>query len=297
MHLTTSAFFGSVITRHALSIVAWAWIVWNYIHHLPVEYEKVWKPAVTERRPSFVATVYVFIRYIGLTSQTANLLWTAWLLSSLSIDPSMCLRWFWFQSIAIQVLFSAVQYVVMLRVDTLYFKDWRVRILLLVCWLFERALLLHVALETSRVLKLDTTCLSGQSPVHASLGLIFAIVAIQLIVLGLTLAGLYAVGWSKSPLTRQLIRDGAVICISIIAFYTVIVPYRFYVDVLSHNIFALMISLLCNVGCRIILNLLSLPGNEASKPPHTGTSTWCLDTLEASVVDIIEEDSEVANVL
>ncbi|KAF8060645.1 hypothetical protein FPV67DRAFT_1510928 [Lyophyllum atratum] len=291
MPLDTDTFFSSSITRHSLSLCTWTWLVWVYVARFPIEYEWVWKPMATERRFSLVPAIYIFIRYTGLIAQTVNLIWTAWLISSPSIHPNTCFWWFWFQSLVIQGLFSAVQYVVMLRVDALYLKRLRVRIVLSVCWLFERGFLMYVAVETFRAIQLDTTCMAGQPPVGVSLSLIATILAVQLIVWGMTLARLYAVGGPKSPLTRQLIRDGALVCASIVAFYIIVVPYRLYVDVLIHNIYAFMISLLSNMGCGVILNLRSLPEDGAEKTTNSGANqTWCLDTIEASVCNVGDED-------
>ncbi|KAF8060643.1 hypothetical protein FPV67DRAFT_300780 [Lyophyllum atratum] len=293
MLAATNAFFASSIVRHSLSIIAWTWLVWDYVSRFPVEYERVWKSVITERRISSVSAVYIVTRYTGLIGQTVNLICTTWLLTRPAIDQTACSLWFSFESIVIQILFSAVQYVIMLRVDALYLKDWRVRVPLFICWLTERVHLLYIAVETFRALRTDATCMVDPPSVSLVAGMVITITSIQIIIWGLTLARLYVVGGPRSPLTRQLVRDGAFACATIVAFYVVVVPCDFYVEIFIHNIYAFMITVLSNMGCQVILNLRSLPVDEESKSPHTGTNTWCLDTLETS--DTITEDDEASS--
>lgn len=281
MALAFNAFFGSRITWNALTIIAWAWLAWDYLSHLRKEWKMIWRPVVVERRTSNIAGLYIFLRYGGLIGQTLNMVSTMVLLSSSFIHPTVCSRWYWFQSILIQCLFGVVQYIVMLRVDALYFGDWRSRILLLVSWLFERAALMYIAIETYRALQTEATCLSARPPMNHVVGLVATVVSVQLLAWGMTFRGIY--GGPESPLTKQLIRDGAFVCAGIISMYIIVIPYAIVVDVLLHNIYAFLITILSIMGCGLILNLQCLSGDEDEKASRTGTNTWCLDTIEISI--------------
>ncbi|GLB36925.1 hypothetical protein LshimejAT787_0312120 [Lyophyllum shimeji] len=284
MALVPSAFFGSHVTRNALTVVAWASLAWDYISRLRDEYQVIWKPIAIERRPSSIANLYIFLRYGGLIGQTINMVWTMVLLSSPFIHPSVCSSWYWFQSLLIQALFGVMQYVVMLRIDALYCGDLRRRTVLLLSWLLERAALMYIAIETYRALRNDAACMVARPPVTLTIGLVATVVVVQLFAWGMTFFKIH--GGPKSPLTRRLNRDGAVVCASIVVLYLVAVPYATVVDVLMHNIHAFMITMLSNMGCGLILNLQCLASDhQRSKLSHAGStsSTWCLDTLEASV--------------
>ncbi|GLB41308.1 hypothetical protein LshimejAT787_0905230 [Lyophyllum shimeji] len=277
-----SAFFGSHVIQNALTIIPWAWLILDYHWRLRKEVKGIWRPVALGHRPSNIAIVYVFLRYGALIGQSVNMVWSIVLMSKPFVQPLVCSGWFWLQSLLIQGLFGAVQYVVMLRVDALYFGDWRSRILLIFSWLTERVALAYVGVETHRSLQTDATCMTAHLPVNLVIGLVAIMVSVQLVVWMMTFAKIY--GGPKSPLTKLLSRDGALVCAAIVSLYLIVVPYASAVTVLSHNLFAFMITMLSNLGCALILNLQCLAFDEPSKPSHTGvTSTWCLDTLQASV--------------
>ncbi|GLB41311.1 hypothetical protein LshimejAT787_0905260 [Lyophyllum shimeji] len=277
-----SAFFGSLVIQNALTIIPWAWLIWDYRSGVRKESKVIWRPfAARHGHTKFIAVIYIFLRYGGLIGQTINMVSSMVLLCNRFVHPSVCSSWFWFQSLLIQVFFGVDEYVMMLRVDALYYGVWRFRMLLLLFWLADRAILAYVGVETHRSLRTDATCTTARVPPDLVISLMATVVCVQLVVWAMTFVKIS--GGPKSPLTRLLNRDGTLVCAAIVSLYLIIVPYASAVEVLPHNIFAFMISLLSILGCALILNLQYLSIDGSSTPSNTVTSTWCLDTLEASV--------------
>ncbi|GLB43067.1 hypothetical protein LshimejAT787_1205160 [Lyophyllum shimeji] len=291
MALMPNVFFASPFTRNALTLIAWGWLVCDHVWRFRQEWKTIWRPAATESGRSLcVPGVYIFLRYGGSIGQTVNMICTIILLSRPLIPPTVCFGWFWFQSILIQCLFGAVEYIKMLRIDALLIHDWRGRVALSAIWLSGQIALMYTAIETSRALQVDETCLMARPPFRVVVGLIVTIVCLQC--LAWTITAILLRRLPEIPLTGQVKRDGGIYFASLVALYAGVVLYASFVDILLHNVHAFMITMLSNLGCGVILNLRILSDDQLTGRRHTGTSTWCLDTLEAPVVDGFDhEDS------
>jgi len=202
-----------------------------------------------------------------------------------------CWSWFAFQSLVIQLLFAATQFILMLRVWVLYHRTRVTLGFLGLLWAWERLVMMGTALIISFNIEFGPQCVQGIDNVpHAPIiVIIVTAIVVQIVVWGMTWTKLYLGEIPRIPLTRRLSFDGTVVCASVVAFYASTVPYSFYSDSLTHNIYSIMITLFSVLGCRIIINLRTLPSREGSNQAERSSSdsdTWCLDTLEESTTDL-----------
>lgn len=156
----------SSVTKNMLSFIMWIVLMADYAQCFPKEREFVWKPILAEHSPLSILGVYLFTRYIGVIGQTVNVAWRLKII--LSSEPSLvgrhhCWSWFAFQSLVIQLLFAATQFILMLRVWVLYHRTRVTLGFLGLLWAWERLVMMGTALIISFNIEFGPQCVQDRS--------------------------------------------------------------------------------------------------------------------------------------
>jgi len=246
------SFLESIAARKGLSYIALTSLVWESIITFPDEYDRIWK---VELR--LTKSLYLFIRYFALTAQIVNHFLNMHFLSMPYIRQCHCRSWFGFQSMSVQLLYNALEIVLMMRVYALYDRSFTTGILLMTLFIAEFGVMTVVWALVIRSFQFGPTCLLVKTP--WMIGFMNTVVlVIQAIVWGMT-------AWKSSNyggkggkgicLVRIAHRDGAAAWIAMTVFFAVVTPYTYLVKVLTHSMFSLVMTLISFVGGRIILNI------------------------------------------
>ncbi|RDB30726.1 hypothetical protein Hypma_005946 [Hypsizygus marmoreus] len=255
-----------------LAALSWSLLVCDWIVLFPREYENIWK-----RKPSSVQVLYIITRWVGLIGQTINSVWTAVLLSKASVPPRDCSLWFGYQITIMQCLWSAFDAINMLRVYALYNRSNRVGALLVFLWFLELGFMIFAGISSVKGFQFDSTCLVDRTP-FVVIVMCAVVFCIQLVILSMTLAKRFTIGSRSSPLIQLATRDGSIVWFSFTVFFAIVLPYSRLVQVLPHSMFAIVISSLSALGCRIIMNLQCLDTKEQPRALfEAGPDPWSLD--------------------
>ncbi|TFK34702.1 hypothetical protein BDQ12DRAFT_726739 [Crucibulum laeve] len=274
-------FWEDVSVRNYISLMTLVWLIWETIVMMGLEYKHIWK---SER--SIIRRLYYPIRYVALVGQFSNHVITTTLLSRVPLTPHTCKIWFAYQSVIVQLMISAVEAVVFLRVYVMYKDDLRSVIFLMMLFALDTGVMVYTGVRINLDLIFDHTCLIESTPKEVCIMGVVAVV-VQLILWFMTM---YKQATSKNkrqegPLLQLMTRDGAIVCIGLSAFFGFAVPYTYFVHELTHSAFSILISLLSVIGCRVIMNIqkLKVPLQIESSVELT---TWIRTEQGMSAFDI-----------
>lgn len=233
-------------------------MLYEYSITLDDEVELIWK----KPHSSVIKWLFLFIRYFSLASQIIIQILSHELFKTLPVARQSCMGIYVWRLVACQTVLTAVELVLIHRVNALYQN--RALMIGLVCYLGAEALALALdcGIYCPR-LQFSPTCLSNLAVdavvIYGTIALSFQGIILYLTVrkrLRAKRAGLI-----RTPLLTLLIRDGAV---AFIVIFVLQVGAMIYLT--SESGVAIMqywlLSLSSCVGCRLILNLQTLGSRE-----------------------------------
>lgn len=268
-------------------------LTWDIFITFSDEVELIWKKAWTPAKG-----MYVFARYIPWLFQLALL--------GINIDGSTgifftvaeCRKWMIVQAVILQLVITAVDIILILRVYILFNRNRYLLLVLGTLFLAEVAFLSYVlAMITPRLTFNDDCFVTSSPPLFTAYWIVSLIFETVLFVLTLIKFGeAIKGGWGRQQVMREFIADGT--WAYTLIFVTMLVNsmlYKFVHSPLAGICFTWLLSVLSFAGSRIILNPRRRSNNRNSgrlttvfelvnfpASPTTPISPWKGSTLPGS---------------
>ncbi|KAL4250607.1 DUF6533 domain-containing protein [Pleurotus pulmonarius] len=240
-----------------VGISAIAFILWDICITVGQEVDRIWSQTWSRTK-----VLYFICRYLP----AALLISTLPIGSSKPADISFtyhdCFIWQLYQLTITMIIFSSVEFIMLLRVEALYNQHRFISLTLRTLYYIEMTLMIIGIGTTMQKFRFDTSCVTLELPPMA---IIFAVITPvnQTLLFILTsirfVQGVRQYGWGMVPLIELLMRDGtwsfflieALLAVNGVFYFVMSYPYgpMFYCYLIAGFSF---------VGYRVILNLSGL---------------------------------------
>ncbi|KAI0716459.1 hypothetical protein C8Q76DRAFT_724329 [Earliella scabrosa] len=238
--------------RHSIQTVSSAmFLLYDLLTTFDQEVELIWGSANT--LPKFL---YFISRYVGILTQ---------LIIATNVFPLFCYEYLMMDTICLLILLLSVELGLMLRVDALYGRSLRVRVLLGVAFVLEMAvsLSLNATSHTSLVRILEPFplwlsikgCVSHGGPTTYSLSWI-PILAFETLLFVLNTIKCISYGpLDHTPLIYRLLRDGSAYYIIIFAVILFTTIAQFIQEALVTTFSIWLTAIFSYSGCHLLLSI------------------------------------------
>jgi len=219
---------------------------------------------VVHRKPwtASVKPVFFFLRYFPLAVQLCNRILSE-VIQHQDLGYSALRAWYISQVIVAHLAMSGVEFVMMARVYALYHNNHWVGWGFLCLWLGETIAVVAGLVITVPGVHFEPQMIITSVPHSFAYFAISALVS-QAIILGLTLVKFLQGRWVGTSLGNLLIRDGSIVYLVFFASTMTAAVNSISGLNVGMTEYAWYISLISVVGCRLILNMQSLPVTDSS---------------------------------
>ncbi|KZP30073.1 hypothetical protein FIBSPDRAFT_1038432 [Athelia psychrophila] len=260
--------------RHARSNTrGLVFVCWEALVTHDNEVQFIW----SKPNASFIKWLFLYIRYAGILGQIFNLFVSI----HYPLSSDQCASWFTVMCVLVQVMMSALETVLILRVYALYDRSYRVAAALMLFILAEIAITsTAVVRDMIPILDFSPTCFAV-IPHKSIVYYLAGSISTQLAIVTLTLRKSSATSlsrWSNNALSAMIKRDGAAACGAILILMLAVILHVALQDTLILAIMYWFYPLLSVGGCRLVLN------TQDVALPHAYSDHACDTELELTSV-------------
>ncbi|KDQ27632.1 hypothetical protein PLEOSDRAFT_1104314 [Pleurotus ostreatus PC15] len=204
--IPTSPTTVAIQIANCVGVSAIAFNLWDMCVTIDQEVERIWGEPWTRTK-----ILYYICRYLPVTLMVSTLPMGAMKPPEITYTYHDCFIWQLYQLSATMIIFSSVEFVMLLRVEALYNQHRFVRLTLRTLYYIEMILMVIGIGTTMSKFRYDTTCLAIGLPPMA---IIFAVITPvnQTLLFVFTsirfFQGIRQHGWGMTPLVALLMRDG-----------------------------------------------------------------------------------------
>ncbi|KAF8148464.1 hypothetical protein B0H34DRAFT_265077 [Crassisporium funariophilum] len=248
-----------------VTLGAFAVQIWELLTSFFDEVEYLWRSRLT-----FVKSLYFWSRYFALAVQIVNLALTH-ALGDHNRWNRLCVGSSVFKAIVAQQALTCVEIILVVRVYALYNQSRRVKYLLCTVFLTAFTLEMTANVLVVRSLAAGKSCKPKASPMAAVTFFGVGAGLMQSMTLAMTLFKYVAgrrYGWTRTPLSSLMLRDGLAAGFLVFALLAVIFAYEGFQRlemVIGNAAFSWYITLVSATGCRLILNMRKLADSHPSR--------------------------------
>ncbi|KAJ8696237.1 hypothetical protein PTI98_006121 [Pleurotus ostreatus] len=255
----------AIQVSNCVGVSAIAFILWDICITLDQEAEQIWSQSWSRTK-----ILYFICRYLPVTLLVSTLPIGLTKPPDVSFTHHDCFIWQLYQLSATMIIFSSVEFIMLLRVEALYNQHRLISLTLRTLYYVEIILMTIGIGTTIERFRYDTSCLSVGLPPMA---IIFAVVmpVNQTLLFTLTsirfVQGVRQYGWGMVPLVELLMRDGTwsfflievLLAANGVFYFVMSYPY-------GPMLYCYLIAGVSFVGYRVILNLRQdgVPSGPAS---------------------------------
>ncbi|KAF5374704.1 hypothetical protein D9615_008967 [Tricholomella constricta] len=270
-------------------VVAFTFTMHEWLSSAQEEAEQIWK-----RPRTGLKFLYVFLRVLSLGTQLFPVVLSLapFSTSLLSHSARTCRVVVGFQGAASQVLMLGVQIVLLMRVDALYYKHVKLRLVLRALYVAEVVEMCVVFVFAMPKIEYGLNCLVTYFPPEFAAAFFLPPMGMDSILFALTMVKFYQAireGWGREPVIYRFLQDGIwafalpfclfllLLCLELREFmtrYAAIVTVNFMCMAflpgpVSSIAYSWVIAIPAFAGCRLILNMSHLLKSRRSEGPST----------------------------
>ncbi|TFK74284.1 hypothetical protein BDN72DRAFT_80022 [Pluteus cervinus] len=238
-------------------IASVSFLLWDVLITLDQEVEYIW----SKPRNSWMKWQFFFTRYFAVAAQVTNRCIEGVIVSGVYLDTDPLKRWFISEIFVGNLLMTAVEVVLMVRVYALYGKNRWIGALFCLMLIAEAiAMVVGVVrnLPDGQFKEFNVLTTTPYSFIYYGIAACVTQIAILILtVIGYKLA--VRDGWGKVPIVTLMLRDGSAIFLIlflVLIFTTVATMCGTSYAPIGYSWF---LSIVASSGCRIILNMQQLP--------------------------------------
>jgi len=250
----------TLLAHQYSSVAALTLLCWEYLLTCSQEYHHIWSFPLNQ-----VKLAYLFARYYGILSQVVNVY--IFLNFRVPVQMRTCRSWHTFLFVSSASLQAILDYILILRVYTLWDQSKRVGTYLTILFLTQASLTIAHGMQGSKEIFFDAACNWVRAPVEV-IYLTAIICVLHISMWYLCLKRLNDV--PTHPLLRLVIRDGSCVLVTVCAIVLSATPFAFLTKkaipsmpllIWPHTFFSVL-------TCRIIMNMQSLGIEERVGRAH-----------------------------
>jgi len=287
-YITSPSVAASAQVVNRGSIAALAFLVWDILITTDEEVKFVWP-----RSWSYTKAIYFFIRYIPVMVEASNLLIGTELTPIFHFTPHDCYIWIVYQTVALSLILTAVDTILILRVYALYHGNVVMRWVVPSLFLIEIVgVVVGLALSLPKF-TYNNLCVVINAPrtliIYAVAAILFQAMLFAATIYKFILA--VRDGWGDVPLLVLLTRDGTwAFCLLFFGYASYLALYSLQDPAYAGVMYGWVLTIFSFCGYRILLNLHNLVNNTSgdlsstTNPPKDTTiqfSTQCLTTANS----------------
>ncbi|KAF9000904.1 hypothetical protein BDQ17DRAFT_1359165 [Cyathus striatus] len=252
----TTTYASLIIARNQASLVALVVLGWEWLSAFPREVEWIWTRPLT-----IVKCTYLFARYVGLVVQIVNVVLLFTVLSKFPIHVESCRTWFTTLFAVCISMLMAVDIILIIRVYALYYKSYKVAIILGMLISLQFFVEIFCITYASQNISFDSVCNATQLPSEPYLFVGFECV-LQTVIWSMTFkqrGNLIARNFHcRIPLLDLLFRDGTFVAILIFGIFSGVLPHTIRTRTCQiHFVVIWPMAFFSASACRLVINMIS----------------------------------------